>query len=49
MADEQGERIPLTIADFDRRRGTVTLVLMVVGASSLRISRLARAATRSTP
>ncbi len=40
MADERGERIPLTIADFDRDRGTVTLVLMVVGTSSKKISRL---------
>ncbi len=40
MADESGERIPLTIADFDRAKGTVTLVIMVVGASSLKISRL---------
>jgi len=40
MADESGERIPLTIADFDRVKGTVTLVVMVVGASSLKISRL---------
>jgi ferredoxin/flavodoxin---NADP+ reductase len=40
MADQSGERIPLTIADFDREKGTVTLVVMVVGASSLKISRL---------
>jgi ferredoxin--NADP+ reductase len=40
MADESGERVPLTIADFDRQRGTVTLVIMVVGSSSLKISRL---------
>lgn len=40
MAAENGERIPLTIADFDREKGTVTLVVMVVGASSLKISRL---------
>jgi ferredoxin--NADP+ reductase len=40
MADQCGERIPLTIADFDRQRGTITLVLMVVGASSLKLSRL---------
>ena len=40
MADEQGERMPLTIADFDRQQGTITLVLMVVGASSLKFSRL---------
>lgn len=40
MGNESGERIPLTIADFDRDRGTITLVLMVVGASSLKLSRL---------
>ena len=40
MADERGERIPLTIADFDRREGTLTMVLMVVGTSSLKLSRL---------
>lgn len=41
MADEKGERIPLTIADFDRRQGTITMVLMVVGTSSMKLSRLA--------
>ena len=40
MADERGERIPLTIADFDRQAGTITLVLMVVGTSSLKLSQL---------
>ena len=40
MADQTGERIPLTIADFDRRAGTLTLVLMVVGTSSMKVSRL---------
>ncbi len=40
MSDEKGERIPLTIADFDRQQGTVTMVLMVVGTSSLKLSRL---------
>jgi ferredoxin--NADP+ reductase len=40
MAEATGERVPLTIADFDREKGTVTLVIMVVGASSLKISRL---------
>ena len=34
MADEKGERIPLTIADFDRQEGTLTMVLMVVGVVS---------------
>lgn len=41
MADETGERIPLTIADFDRRKGTLTLVLMVIGTSSTKLARLA--------
>jgi len=40
MADETGERIPLTIADFDREKGTITLVLMVVGASSMKLAKL---------
>ena len=29
--DEEGERIPLTIADFDRQKGTVTIIFQVVG------------------
>jgi len=37
MAHPTGERIPLTIADFDRRQGTVTLVVMVVGTSTLKL------------
>ena len=31
---ERGERIPLTIADFDRDRGTITLVIQAVGKST---------------
>ena len=33
-ADEKGERIPLTISDFDVNRGTVTIVTQKIGASS---------------
>ena len=40
MADETSERIPLTIADYDRQRGTITLVLMVVGTSTQKLSQL---------
>jgi ferredoxin--NADP+ reductase len=40
MADATSERIPLTIADFDRAAGTITMVLMVVGASSWKLSQL---------
>ena len=34
MPTEHGERIPLTIADFDRERGTITLVIQAVGKST---------------
>ena len=33
-ADEKGERIPLTISDYDREEGTVTIVTQQIGASS---------------
>ena len=33
-ADENGVRIPLTISDFDAKRGTVTIVTQQIGASS---------------
>ncbi|MBR5099926.1 MAG: sulfide/dihydroorotate dehydrogenase-like FAD/NAD-binding protein [Bacteroidales bacterium] len=39
-AREQGERIPLTICDYDRSRGTVTIVTQIVGASSRMICAL---------
>jgi 2-polyprenylphenol hydroxylase and related flavodoxin oxidoreductases len=32
--DENGERIPLTIADFDREKGTVTIIFQIVGATT---------------
>ncbi len=38
-ADEDSERIPLTIADYDRERGTVSLVVQIVGAGTLLLSR----------
>lgn len=34
MQHEQGERIPLTIADFDRHKGTITLVIQAVGKTT---------------
>ncbi len=36
--DEEGERIPLTIADYDREEGTVTVVFMEVGKTSCRLA-----------
>lgn len=32
--DEKGERIPLTVCDYDREQGTVTIVFQTVGAST---------------
>ncbi len=38
--DEKGERIPLTICDFDREAGTVTIVVQTVGASTEKMVQL---------
>ena len=35
--DEKGERIPLTICDYDREEGTITIVFQTVGASTERM------------
>ncbi len=32
--DEKGERVPFTIADFDREKGTVTIIVQVVGKTT---------------
>ena len=32
--NEYGERIPLTIADFNREQGTIDIIFMVIGAST---------------
>ncbi len=39
--DEQGERIPLTVADFDREKGSVTIIFQIVGATTERLNHLA--------
>jgi len=38
--DEPGERIPLTIADFDRNAGTITLIFQEVGKSTMQMGTL---------
>ena len=38
--DEKGERIPLTICDYNREAGTITIVVQVVGASTKRMAAL---------
>ena len=37
-ADERGERIPLTIADFDRERGTVSIIFQIVGGATMALA-----------
>ena len=36
--DADGERIPLTIAGYDREKGTVTIIFQIVGASTERLN-----------
>jgi len=38
--DENGERIPITIHDYDTEKGTVTIIVQTVGATTLKLSRL---------
>jgi ferredoxin--NADP+ reductase len=38
--DEQGERIPLTIADYDRDAGTITIIFQEVGKSTLQLGKM---------
>lgn len=38
--DEKGERIPLTICDYDREEGTITIVFQPIGASTEKFTRL---------
>ena len=38
--DEVGERIPLTICDYDAEKGTVTIVFQPAGASTTKMSEL---------
>ncbi len=38
--DENGERIPLTISDYDRERGMVQIVVQIIGASTKKMSEL---------
>lgn len=37
IVDPKGERIPLTVCDYDVERGTVTIVIQAIGASTMRI------------
>ena len=38
--DAEGERIPLTIADYDRDKGTVTIIFQIVGATTEKLNHM---------
>ena len=38
--DEQGERVPLTIADYDREKGTITIIYQTAGKSTIQLAEL---------
>lgn len=38
--DENGERIPLTIADYNREKGTITIIFQIVGGSTIHLNSL---------
>jgi len=38
--DEHGERVPLTIADYDREKGTITIIFQIVGKSTEHLATL---------
>lgn len=39
-SDDQAERIPLTIADYDRTNGTITIIFQIVGAATYKLNQL---------
>jgi len=46
MSHPEGERIPLTLADFDPRTGTITLVVQAVGKTTREMQQACKAGTR---
>ena len=38
--DENGERIPLTIHDYDREKGTVSIIVQIIGATTFKLNQL---------
>ena len=39
-ASEEGERLPFTIADYDREKGSITIIIQIVGGSTMEIDRV---------
>jgi NAD(P)H-flavin reductase len=46
MSHPEGERIPLTLADFDPRKGTIALVIQAVGKTTREMQQACRVGTR---
>ncbi len=46
MAHEHGERVPLTLADFDAKKGTITLVIQAVGKTTKEMQRICKKGTK---
>lgn len=40
VAHEKGERVPFTVADFDREKGHVTIIFQIVGATTMLLSEM---------
>ena len=40
MVDDKSERVPLTIADYDREKGTITIVFLEIGYSTRKLGKL---------
>ena len=38
--DENGERVPFTVADFDREKGTITVIIQIVGKTTRDLAKL---------
>ena len=38
--DEEGERVPFTISDYDREKGTITLLIQTVGATTMQLAKM---------
>lgn len=38
--DDEGERIPLTVAGYDRARGSVTIIFQIVGGTTMKLNKL---------
>ncbi|HAE51971.1 MAG TPA: sulfide/dihydroorotate dehydrogenase-like FAD/NAD-binding protein, partial [Ruminococcus sp.] len=38
--DSEGERIPLTVADYDREKGTITIIFQIVGGTTEKLNHL---------